>query len=135
MQSRGEIGIVRATLNDHLLFDEDLILPVQVKPSLDRDWTVCGEGPFGHVRAHERAHLPSGIRVQFEFPLDTVGRCTLARRRLETPILEPSLHHVQREIPRQVGEMKPRERVGGFGHQCDRCRGGCRKRHDGSSES
>ena len=34
---RGEIGIVRATLNDHLLFDKDLILPVQVKPSLDRD--------------------------------------------------------------------------------------------------
>src|SRR5205823_2299977 len=34
---RGEIGIVGATLNDRLLLDEGLVLPVQVKPSLNRD--------------------------------------------------------------------------------------------------
>src|SRR5205823_5457204 len=103
---RGEIGIVRTTLNDHLPLDERLIVPVQIKPGLDRDWTMCGEGSFGHVRAYETANFPSGIRVQFEPPLDAVGRGAVLRRRLEAPIHEPSPRHMRRQIARQCAAVK-----------------------------
>src|SRR5439155_12259457 len=66
---RSEVGIVGTTLNDRMFFDEGLVLPVQKKPGLDRDWSVFAEDPFGHMRAYEVAHFPSRIRVQFEPPL------------------------------------------------------------------
>src|SRR6202040_1774585 len=126
----GKIGVVRTALDDHLLLDEGLVLAVQIEPDPDRDWTVYAEDPFSHMRAHKSAHFTSGIRVQFKSPLPAIGRRPLAHGRLETLLGEAGCGHVLREIARQVGEMKPRERVGGFGHQSDRCRGGCRKRHD-----
>ena len=40
---RGEIAVVRTTLDDRLPLDERLIFPVQVEPRLDRDGTVDAE--------------------------------------------------------------------------------------------
>src|SRR5580704_7489218 len=61
----GKIGVVSTALDDHLLLDEGLVLPVQIEPDPDRDWTVYAEDPFSHMRAHKSAHFTSGIRVQF----------------------------------------------------------------------
>jgi len=66
------------------------------------------------MRADEVAHFPTGIRVHFEFPLYAVGRRTHVRRRLEAPIREASLSHVQRQVARQIAEMKSGQRIGRF---------------------
>ena len=43
---RGEIGIVGSPLDDRLLLDEGLILPVEIEPHLDRDRAMRVKPPF-----------------------------------------------------------------------------------------
>src|SRR5216684_2922367 len=120
----GEIGIVRAALDDRLLLDEGLIRPVQIEPRLDRDRPVYAEGPVSQVRACEAANFASGMRAQFEAPLDSVGRGGIVCRRLETPVGEVGVCHVHSQIARQVSQMKPRQRIDGGDLQRRRCRDG-----------
>src|SRR5580693_4349360 len=106
---RSELGIVGTAAEDRLLFDEGLILSIQIQTHLDRDRAVYAELPFINQRVHEVAHFSAGIRVQLECPFDAITRWAAICSRLETPLAEPRLCHVQGQVALQVVTLKPRQ--------------------------
>jgi len=102
---RGEIRIVEPSLDQRLLFDEGLILPIEIEPRLDGNRTVYAEPPILGHRVPKTAYLPSGIWVQFEAPLDSISRDLTAGRRLKPPFGEAGLCHMECQIARQVSAV------------------------------
>lgn len=103
---RGQTRIVGTTSDIRLFLDECLIFPTNIEPRFDRDRT-CANPVVMAQRCYKVAHLASGIRVQFEAPLDAISRDGIARGRCEMPVGKPGLSHVSGEEARQRGVMKP----------------------------
>ncbi len=95
-----ELWIVWTALHDCLFLDEGLILPVQVKPRLDRDWAVYTQPLFVEQSVHKIAHFSSGIGIQPDCPLDAIRRGGVPCCWHKTPVGEPDFSHVRREKPR-----------------------------------
>ena len=100
---RGEIGIVRTALDDRLFPNDRMILPIQIKPRLNRDRAMDTECLIVHVRGDKATHFSPGIWLQREAPLYAVGCGGIAScSRLETSVARLSFSHMECEIAAQL---------------------------------